>query len=250
MVDIAQADDIFFQEGYQHTREAMRSALTLETFTTLCTTFYDAMDGLIDSFITRCRKEGKKVACMAGCSYCCNQCVLVLPHEMLFLSRHISNTFTRDRKKDIIQKICTKEKATRSMRAQEFLHYKHPCPLLSERGACSVYPARPMACRTYLSANVISCIDELKNPFEVETFPDLYDFPIRAGRMINMGITRALEEKNIFNTEWLFEASLKTSLEAPGSFKRWLSGEDLFCVRALESDEISYMENFGKRKTL
>jgi len=37
------------------------------------------------------------------------------------------------------------------MLLEGFYQLRRPCPLLDERGACSIYPLRPMSCRSYIS---------------------------------------------------------------------------------------------------
>ena len=131
------------------------------------------------------------------------------------------------------------------MTVREFLHYKSPCPLL-EQGNCLAYEARPMACRTYISSSVDSCIEEYHNPLDPEIFPDLYGFTLRVGRMINEGICNFLFENNIPATEWQIESALLTACEEKDAFTRWLNGEDIFRKRDYTIEEFAYLDNFGK----
>jgi hypothetical protein len=79
---------------------------------------------------------------------------------------------------------------------KEILNSKFPCPLL-ENGACSAYPARPMACRIYLSSDVNTCLKFYREPEDETTYPALLDFPMRAGRMMNEGFKAALKAHGI-----------------------------------------------------
>jgi Fe-S-cluster containining protein len=85
-----------------------------------------------------------------------------------------------------------KNEVTKGMKVMEFLHYKYPCPLLM-KGICIAYKARPMTCRTYISSGKDGCNEEYRNPSDMNIFPDLYEFTIRAGRMINEGTEGQIE---------------------------------------------------------
>ncbi len=108
-----------------------------------------------------------------------------------------------------------------------------------------VYEARPMACRTYLSSSRAGCKNEYDHPKDFNIFPDLYEFTLRAGRMINEGISAFLTENHIFPAEYQIESSLLTALKDENAFKRWLNGENIFQKRNWADDEIVYLNRFG-----
>ena len=239
-------DRIFFTDGYVKATIIFGTSPDIASVRELTGSIYDAMDGLLHSFTRRCQREGKNIACMKGCLYCCHQCVLAMPHEVLFLADHMKKNMSGDEYRQAMRKTDEKDRITSGMKAQDFLYYKHPCSLLSDKGVCSVYPVRPMACRTYLSANVISCIREQRAPRDMKHFPELYGFPVRAGRMVNMGITVALSELKIHNTEWPFESALRTAMKTDNLLEKWLEGQDIFKTREMGADETEFIENFGR----
>lgn len=79
----------------------------------------------------------------------------------------------------------------------------------------------------------------------MDIFPDLYAFTIRAGRMINEGISAYLIEKQIFPTEWQIESMLLTCFEREDTFDSWIKGENIFQKRNYSDDEVVYLNNFG-----
>ena len=105
-----------------------------------------------------------------------------------------------------------------------------------------------MACRTYISSRVDGCIEEYHNPKDVNIYPDLYDFTIRAGRMINEGICNYLFENNIPSPEWQIESGLLTTFEDKDAIEKWLRGENIFQTRDLTIEELTYIDNFGRNK--
>jgi hypothetical protein len=48
--------------------------------------------------------------------------------------------------------------------AQAAAEQQAPCPLLDERGACSVYEARPLACRAHTAYDEAECLRHHRDP--------------------------------------------------------------------------------------
>jgi Fe-S-cluster containining protein len=242
-------DTIFFSDGYNLAKKYLQERITIENLLALSGNIYESIDGLMDSFVSRCRKEGKNVDCRKGCSICCCQAVLALPYEILFLSDHISKSLSGKETQAVMERAYLKDEVTKRMKAMEFLNYKSPCPLLIN-DICIAYSARPMACRTYISTSRKGCLKEYHNPADHDIFPDLYEFTIRAGRMINEGICAYLTEKNVLISEWQIESMLITAFEMKDSFDRWISGENVFQNRNYSDEEVLWLNNFGtiKRK--
>jgi hypothetical protein len=144
----------------------------------------------------------------------------------------------------IRRQIRDKNLLTSRMKVQEFLHFKSPCPML-HGDSCIIYPARPMACRIYLSSDVASCRHEYYHPSETDYFPGLYEFPLLAGRMMNEGICAWLREYRIHPFEILMESALSTVLDNDDCFNRWVSGEHIFQTREYDAGEIDYLKKFN-----
>lgn len=243
----AEIDKIFFSDGYVLAKEHLEKDLCIENMLNMSSALYDAVDGLIESFIQRCKREGKNIDCRKGCYLCCCQTVLVLPYEILPVVTYINKHLSKNDRDEIYERTVKKDNITRHMKVQEFLHYKDPCPLL-KNGTCMVYHVRPMACRTYLSSSSAGCKTEYDNPKDIDIFPDLYEFTIRAGRMMNEGISAYLIGNQIFPTEWQIESSLLTALTDDHAFEQWLDGENIFQKRNYSNEEIKYLNTFGSGK--
>ncbi|MBL7110972.1 MAG: hypothetical protein ISS19_03405 [Bacteroidales bacterium] len=243
----SEVDKIFFADGYNLATEFLKEGINRENLLAMSEAIYESMDQLAEAFIQRCLKENRTVECKKGCYLCCCQAVLVLPYEIHYLFRFMKDNVNKKDLSYILTRAKEKDETTSKMKAQEFLHFKSPCPLL-ENGKCLAYDARPMACRTYISSRVDGCIEEYHNPMDVEIFPDLYEFTIRAGRMINEGICNYLFENNIPSPEWPIESGLLTAFEDNEAFDKWLSGENIFQKRDFTIEELTYIDNFGINK--
>lgn len=99
------------------------------------------------------------VACHSGCIHCCyNQIALTEP-EALVLGMHLLETRDEQGLLALETKICSMVETLKGNSWQEIGMQRHrlPCVFL-EDGNCSVYPARPFACRGWNSVDENMCI--------------------------------------------------------------------------------------------
>jgi hypothetical protein len=104
----------------------------------------------------------------------------------------------------------------------EQLRTRIACPFL-EDGACAVYVARPMACRIYLSSSLSACRKDHDGPGDEKHFPELFEFPLRAGRMLNEGFVAYLKQSAVATTEMLLEQGYASMMTLGQTFGSWLS---------------------------
>lgn len=224
---LAEINRVFFNDGYRLACDILGNGLSGNSILFLTRKLYSEINSLIESFNARCRMENRRVDCRERCSFCCHQAVLIVPYEAFYLAQYLSESLAEDSRHRIKARIAEKDRITGKMKVQELLHHKSPCSFL-EDDCCAVYPARPMACRIYLSADRDSCLYEYQHPAETDYFPGLYEFPLQAGRMMNEGICAWLREKKIYPTEWQLESSMNTIMNDEGCFDKWLAGENIF----------------------
>lgn len=200
-------DNIFFKDGYELAKRIVGSDTGRERLILLTRNMYDNMDQLIDSFTGRLIKDGQVLDCKKGCSWCCTQPVFTNEWEVAYLRKFMRKRFTGDKIVELKTKALQKNEEVSEMPDEQVLKNRIPCPLLHEN-VCSVYPARPMACRIYLSSDVDSCIEEFRNPTNDKSFAKLYDFPIHAGRKMNEGAAKWLEEQGLVIKELRLEEGI------------------------------------------
>lgn len=240
----AEFDATFFTDGYKIAKGCLQEGLNKDGVLNVCEQLYDSIDQLMISFTGHCSRKKFPVACRKGCSWCCRQSVFVLPYEIFFVMQYVGLNLSKERIDGIREATAIKNKRTGKMTMQQLLHYKEACPLLDDAGQCIVYHARPMACRIYLSSDVSSCRNDLENPFDIKHFPALYEFPLRAGRMLNEGVCTYLNERNISPYEWVLESSLNITFKDNQAFRKWLNGVNLFQARNVSFEEIEYLQRF------
>ena len=236
-------DNIFYQDGYQLAREILESSEPVKAIPEIMESAYRSIDGLIESFTGRCQREGLRVDCKKGCAWCCSQAVLISTHELMYLFAWMENNLTPAGIEKIRKRAEDKNKLTAGMNAMEFLHFVHPCPFLEE-GVCQIYPVRPMACRIYLSSDENSCIQQYDQPDDPGVMARLYEFPLRAGRLLNEGIRKSLAETGVVTSEWLLESMLVQVFENRERLAGWINDYKAFMIRELSKEEKLYLRNY------
>ena len=197
----------FYRDGYLFGMKAVENNLSQEALYFLISEMFFAIEELIKSLNTLADKQDQPIQCKKGCDFCCHQPIYALDYEMQFLNTFIKENFTEKEQKSIQSRANENLKILSKLNRTEILNSKLPCPLLIN-GSCSVYEARPMACRIYLSTDVKTCQIFYKEPESKSNFPALLDFPMRAGRMINEGFKSALKTKGIISKEYRIDEGL------------------------------------------
>lgn len=203
---------IFYSDGYQLAQSTIEQGLTKTTLFSAIESMYAAIDALNNSIVALAERQKTPVACHKGCQWCCHQAVYANSYELHFLSEKIKVRFSPENVSKLQETVEAKCTATSKMNEEEILKYKSPCPLL-ENGACSIYEARPMACRIYLSTKLETCLEFFRHPENEQNYPALIEFPLQAGRMMNEGFMAALKESGIEIAEFRLEVGLGIALK-------------------------------------
>lgn len=205
-------DRLFYSDGFTLAQSAIDQGLSNATLFSAIESLYTAIDALNDSIVALAARQKRPVACHKGCHWCCHQAVYANSYELHYLSEKIKLRFSAEQITTWAEAAEAKFAHTSTMDEEEVSTFKSPCPLL-ENGACSVYDARPMACRIYLSTRLHTCTEFYKHPENKINYPALIDFPLQAGRMMNEGFMAVLKEHGIETAEFRLEAGLRIVLK-------------------------------------
>ena len=156
------------------------------------------------------------VACRAGCDACCHVPVGV---------------------QALIARAASHRSAFTGRCIPERVALRTPCVLLRE-GACSIYEARPEACRSHHGNNAASCRTNLENGNEdIDVF-----VPGVRGRMfaVMLAIDQAVEESGFDDRAYDFGSALHEALTDSLCAVRWTRREAAFpddCLDGAEAEE-------------
>jgi hypothetical protein len=79
-----------------------------------------------------------------------------------------------------------------------------------------------MACRIYLSFSLSSCKRDHERPTGRKYIPELFEFPLLAGRMLNEGFVAYLKQSGIQSSELPLEQGYSSMVTMGQSMEDWL----------------------------
>lgn len=98
-----------------------------------------------------------KWECASGCAYCCHMPVHLTAIEAALVAAHILEAFDDDARQAAAEKLQETAGRLDGLSETEFKDARNPCALLDDEGRCSVYTARPLACRGFHSMSADVC---------------------------------------------------------------------------------------------
>ena len=204
---LTRLEKALYSDAFSLGVETGRGGINFETLTKATSSLYRLIDDINESLLDFAHRQSVAAACLKGCSFCCHQPVFASTHEIFYLKRFISQTFTDKDKVRIQEGALAKNNFLNKLSGRVLLNSKYPCPLLNE-GACQVYVARPVSCRIYFSFTVSSCKAFYDDPAGQDSIPGLLEFPLRMGRRLNEGFIAGLKVYGFISREFRIEEGL------------------------------------------
>jgi hypothetical protein len=164
-----------------------------------------------------------RIECAKGCAFCCHMRVTALAPEIFYAAGFVRKQFGATLE-DVLGRIRATDSGARSLGARERPLRKIPCGLLLDN-ACSIYTARPSACRGLTSISVRTC-ERGFNGEDVNVQTPAVWTEIR--RAHNQAMWAALVASGLPAHSYELNHAMRIALETPDAETRWLSGEDIF----------------------
>jgi Fe-S-cluster containining protein len=165
------------------------------------------------------------VACRAGCGTCCHVPVGVQAHEVLLAAEFVQLNFSPEELEGVIARTAAHRAAFAGKSMSERAALKIPCTLLRD-GSCSIYEARPEACRSHHSRNLEGCYTNLNSGV------DLVDvlIPEIRGRMfaVMLGTDQGVVEAGFDGRAYDFGSALHEALTDSLCAARWMQRKPTF----------------------
>lgn len=176
----------------------------------------------------------ESIACRAGCGACCHVPIGLLAHEVLIVAHHVQIHFSPTDLDALIERTAVHRAAVAGRSNLERTLLRRPCALLKE-GSCSVYEARPEACRSHHSHSAAACQTNIDNGNEAI---DVYIPGVR-GRMfaVMLAIDQAVAEAGFDGQAYDFGSALHEALTNSLCLVRWLRRESAFPESCREATE-------------
>jgi len=173
------------------------------------------------------------VACRAGCGTCCHVPVGVQAHEVLLAAEYVQTRFSVADLEAAIARFAAHRAAFAGRNLNERAALKTPCAVLLD-GSCSIYEARPEACRSHHSRNLDGCRSNL------DTGLDIVDvlIPEIRGRMfaVMLGIDQAAIDAGFDGRAYDFGSAMHEALTDGLCAVRWMQRQAAFPDSCLEAE--------------
>jgi uncharacterized protein len=179
----------------------------------------------------RVRQSGRElpqVACCKGCSSCCHTMRLLANGlEVVRLTQYLQATRTPAEIEILLAQLKAYDSEVVIRPDGTPAPQRIGCVFL-EDDACSVYPARPAACRSFHSLDLSKCLARFADPRkgDVPQIVDVHD----AVAPINAGIMQALAKYRLRESPLLLWKAMIITIEDPSACERYLQGEDVFAT--------------------
>ncbi len=172
-------------------------------------------------------RERVAVACTRGCSYCCHLRVEIRPHEAFVLAHQIQARLASDTRARVLAKIDENVARLAVLTPEQHIRAGIPCALLHD-GTCSVYDARPAACRKYYSISLPVCRDAF-NDTAAPLTGEIENEQVRlAGNAVALGCAQGLDDAGYDAALYELHYALKRALQDARAEKRYRSGKRAF----------------------
>lgn len=168
---------------------------------------------------------GPRLACKKGCSWCCSLEVKVSPPEIFWIADYLRTSMATDDMVALRHRIAEIVGPVAKLSSYDRAVSGIRCPLLVDN-ACSVYAARPLACRGWNSTDETACEEATKRRGAMVP-ADMTQRMVAYGTAA--GLEEAAREAGLKSRKYELVAALHIVLEDPSAEERWLSGEDVFC---------------------
>jgi Fe-S-cluster containining protein len=171
------------------------------------------------------------IACQAGCHWCCHMKVSLTAPELFAVAEYLERAVPEDIRERVKARAAELSQDPRIFSAEAKVEARIPCAMLSDEGACLVYPARPLACRGYNSLDAESCRRSLDDDLEIIECNE----PLaRDSAAVALGLLAGIEDAHLPAQLFELTSGLHLALSEPNALQRWLAGEAVFAEAIAE----------------
>lgn len=180
----------------------------------------------IEATFEHLRKEGARIACKAGCAFCCHLRVTVTAHEAIALYHYLRSKIPAAQAQEIEQRVLANAERIAQMTQEQHWATNVQCAFLVD-AKCSAYRARPMPCALHHSLDVDACETSYENPAD-------HSVGIRKLKVIEQtmaatqaGMRQAFGKLRLNDEPMELHTALAAILRDPSIIERWRRGHDL-----------------------
>jgi len=164
-----------------------------------------------------------QIECAKGCAFCCHVSVMALAPEIFLVANHTRQEY-KNEADGVLERISAADRDTRGLTSFERATRKLPCGLLRDN-YCTVYSARPSACRGFTSTSVRTCERGFNGEAVQIPTPEVWTILRSAHKQ---ALWAALAAAELPADSYELNQAICVALETQDAERRWLAGEDVF----------------------
>ncbi len=167
------------------------------------------------------------IDCGAGCGSCCVVNVSTLIPEGLAIVHYLQQLDEETRSK-IADKLEDLWQAVRGLDDEERMFLRRGCAFLDDQGCCSIYPVRPLLCRSITSTDAESCRQALSGQvFGEESAVIMHQFQQQLYECLFSGVAAGLEKAGLDGRSFQVSGLVRYLLGHPEVEAELLNGKRL-----------------------
>jgi Fe-S-cluster containining protein len=151
--------------------------------------------------------------------------VAVSPPEALLIADHLQTTCTPDALQNTVARLKAQVAQLAPLSLEAHAEALVPCAFLVE-GLCTVYEARPIACRTWTSPDAHLCQQAQTHPWDA-TISQI-DPLVEICAATQIGVAAGLVCSGVSAAYLELRSAVLCALETPRAAERWAQGEMVF----------------------
>ena len=160
-----------------------------------------------------------KVACKAGCSYCCYFKVEARASEVLAINEYINARFTEVQRDTVLRQAKTNVAEAQAFTHEQHLSTNQRCSLLFD-DQCSVYSVRPSKCRNFHATDVDGCKQSFDEPTNLSIPNSFVDELVSVANGMAQGFEAAQKVSGFDSRVYDLNSALLESFANPKAAKR------------------------------
>lgn len=143
-------------------------------------------------------EDHELLACAAGCGSCCMVNVSVLGPEAVNIARYLNGQFADEERQALLQSMKKMVNAICDVDEEERIAMRRSCVFLNDKGECTIYPVRPLLCRSITSTSATACRDALAMQALGEQLPVVMNlFQKNLFDVAYQGLAKAMEDNDM-----------------------------------------------------
>lgn len=209
----------------------------VELLPALLTQAFSSFEGNVDMQA----QDYPDIACSKGCATCCTIRVVATAPEVLLVARYLraADGSLKQEGIDLMQRLADADAVTRGCDEQQRVELGYRCPYI-DKGACVIYPVRPLACRGHASYDKRACVEAAAGRIDEVPFSVPH---ITMRSLIQNAMQSALCDAGYAWAVYELNHSLSIALAEQDCEEAWLAGDDVFAPAMIADISLAEMAN-------